>query len=875
MTSKNYGPGASGYLDPSQRNWETTVYQAAKPILDKELNFIQDVSQDAALTLQRRSFPSGWVSDDFLNNVDSGLFIGEYLVNNMALVPPLWAHVNGWLFPVTNTGINDGNNVIDLGVCPAGVGSKSNDLVILEVWRRLIPAGPSTTGKSPTGRIWLNGNVKIASADDLTLNPPDDILDGAVGSETTKRVQIQYRLRTINTIDLFTYNFGMNAPTVIANTVPASPAAPDGVPSTEAFTYVNQSFNGDPGLWIAGDGNPANSLGTVDGFMYAIPLMAVFRRNTSPFDRNTNQNGGVAYPGTSDRPDNFWCDIIEARDILDLRNGVAPTGWDINEVLQKNTNFLFDNVNQTEIGETTIGGGTDGHTVMWADEIGVSNANGGDGVITGDTPGAEFIGEFDAVRRVFSDRATYETIVLKFLPNSVGVSPGGATWTVGTTITISPSALPIFPYAAFNWSSFAPSEVSIQDVVRTVFAGDTAGQISFNASANFQIQGLGGVPQGSITLTIRSLTDGTNTATNEPLFVTLLVAYPPGVGLSKTGTNSFADNPNIPTQNGIYINNPAQLPASAPILFNGLGWNFNFPNREVRLEYVTVAHDYSYRPGTDALNYVFYVPERPIDGSVSVTVNGSPYVGSITVDQYTITLDPVFVGGENVVFNYSTSRALPQNDEQLTIYYEARLPQTIREFLLPVSLDLTSKYVAQHMFVLTAGSGAENPAYPFPSGYVQTGGVYPSSGGTFSGDHELDGDLRVSITTLYTDTGFMQLPVNVPVVPSPNGVSFGRTPGDADIEGRTYYKTASGYGFLAVGSALSDPKKHKNVLPMLCEIPSDNLFGFKGQFVLVLLSRWSEFDDSNKVGFVADLAQNFTTASVYRLKGNLLNNRRV
>lgn len=875
MTSKNYGPGASGYLDPSQRNWETTVYQAAKPILDKELNFIQDVGQDAALTLQRRSFPSGWISDDFLNNVDAGLFIGEYLTGNMAQVPPLWAHVNGWTFPVAYTNDNTGGNVIDLGVCPAGIGSKSDDLVILEVWRRLIPAGPSTTGKSPTGRIWLNGNVKIAAADDLTLNPADDILDGAVGAETTKRVQIQYRLRTINTIDIFTYNFGMNAPTVIANTVPASPAAPDGVASTEAFTYVNQSFNGDPGLWVAGDGNPANSLGTVDGFMYAIPLMMVFRRNTSAFDRNTNQNGGVVYPNPSDRPDNFWSDIIEARDIYDLRNGVAPTGWDVNEVLQKNTNFLLDNVNQTEVGTTTIGGGQDGHTVMWADEIGVSNANGGDGVITGDTPGAEFIGEFDAVRRVYSDRAVYETIVLKFLPNSVGVSPGGANWTNGTTITISPSALPIWPYAAFNWSSFAPSEVTILDVVRTVFAGDTGGQIAFNASANFQIQGLGGVPQGAITLTIRSLTDGTNTATNEPLFVTLLVAYPPGVGLSKTGTAEFADNGNIPTQGGVYINNPAQLPAAGPIFYSALTHGFNFPNREIRLEYETLAHTFSYRPGTDPANNVFYLPERPIDGTVTITVNAVPYVGGIAVDQYTITLDPVFAGGENVVFTYQSVRALPQNDEQLTLYYEARLPQTVREFLLPTTLDLTSKYVAQSMFVLTAGSGADGAAYPFPSGYVQSGGVYPSSGGTFSGDHELDGDLRVSLTTLYTDTGFMQLPVNVPVVPSPNGVSFNRAPGDSDIEGRTFYKQANGYGFLAVGSALSDPKKHKNVLPMLCEIPGDNAFGFKGQLVLVLLSRWGEFDDTNKVGFVSDLAQNFTTASVYRLKGNLLSNRRV
>jgi hypothetical protein len=874
MTTKNYGAGASGYLDPSGRSFETTVYQAAKPVLDKELNFIQDVSQDMSLMLQRKSFPSGWISDDFLNKTASGLYNAQVLTANIVQTPALCASVNGWVVNVTNTAINNGLNNIDLGACPSGVAAKSSDLVILEVWRRLIPAAPTTTGKSSGGRIWRNGNVKVPSADDLTLNYADDLLDGNVGAETTKRVQIQYRLRTINNIDIFTYAFGINSPSVVARSVPASAAAPDG--SATLFTFSNQAANGDPGLWRAGDGDPANTLGTVDGYMYALPLMVVFRRNTTAYARNTNQNGGVTYPTTSTRPDNYWSDIIESKDLLDLRTGVAPTGWDLNEVLQKNVNLLFDNENQTEVSAITPGGGSHGHTVMWADEIGISNANGGDGTTTGSTPGGTLVGEFDAVRRNFSDRAVYELVVLRFDPNSAGVSPGGATWTTSTTITISPSSLPIWPYASpLNWSSRAPSGVSIVDLHRAVYVGSSGGQIALNAQTHFQVSGLGAVPQGSITVSIRSLTDGTNTATNETLYLTLLVAYPPGVGLSKTPTKVFSNNAGIPTVSGVFINNPAQLPAGSPILYSSLVTpTINAANREVLLEYTTLSHTFSYRPGGGTGNNIFYLPERPVAGTVSVTVNGSPYGGSITVDQYTITLDTPITSGADIVFTYQSRRALPQNGEQLTVYYETRQPQTVREALLPASLSLTSKLVAQHMFVLTAGSGAVGPAYPWPLGYVQTGGVYPGSGGTFAGDHELDGDLRVSITTLYTDTGLMQLPINVPVVPAPNAVTFGRAPGDADIEGRTYYKTATGYGFLGVSSSLSDPKKHKNVRPMLCELPSDGPFGFRGQLVLVLLSRWSIFDANNEVGFVSSLASNYTTASVFRLKGNLLSNRR-
>ena len=81
------------------------------------------------------------------------------------------------------------------------------------------------------------------------------------------------------------------------------------------FPYTSQSAAGDPGLWRAGDGVPTNTLGTVDGYMYALPLMAVVRRNTAAFDRNSNHNGGVASPGPSDRPDGLFYDIVDARDI--------------------------------------------------------------------------------------------------------------------------------------------------------------------------------------------------------------------------------------------------------------------------------------------------------------------------------------------------------------------------------------------------------------------------------------------------------------------------------------------------------------------------------------------------------------------------------
>lgn len=874
MVTKNYGPGASGYLDPEGRNWETTVYQASKPILDKELNLAQDAEQNAIRVLGRRTYPSGWLSDNFLNSSVSDLVDPSSPVANILKTPLLWAAVNGWVIQVTDTNDNTGLNKINLGASPAGVGTKRTDFVILEVWRRLLPAAPTTTGKSGGGLIWRNGNVKIASVDDLTLNYADDTLDGAVGAETTKRVQIQYRLRVISGIDLYTYPLGMDDPTLVARSVPASAAAPDGV--STVYPYVNQSANGDQGLWVAGNGDPSNTLGTVDGYMYAIPLCAVFRRNTSAFARNTNQNGGVASPGPSDRPDRLFYDIVAPSDVYDMRQGTSPSGWDLTEVAQKNMNFLFDNVIQTEIGTTVNGGGVNGHTVMWAAEIGISNANGGDGTITGDTPGADFIGEFDAARRTFSDKVIYETVVLRYTP-SMG-SGGGSTWGSGDVISITPSALPIWPYSSFNWAASAPSGVSFVNIARVVQIGESTGQKSkdLTSSGLWKAVGLGGVPQGTVAFTVASGVDA-----SAPIYITIVIAYPPGVGLTKTPSTIYADNSTVPSVQGVFINNPGQLPSSAPIYYSALSTpTFKKAQREVTLTYRTVNHVINYWTTTAAPTPTdtIYLPDRAVGGTISMTISGSPYGGPITLssDGYSFAITPTSIGAGNaVVITYQSLRPLPKNGEQLTVYYETRMPQTIRSGVLGTSLQLTPRVAPNTLYTITSGSGSDGEAYPFPTQYVQVGGVYPGSGGSFTGDHEMDGDLRVSTPSVFVDTGFMQLMSHIPVVPSPEAFTFTRSSMNVDVEGRSFFPTISGgYKPFALAEVLSDPKKHKNVLPILCELTVDGPVGKKGQLVLVVLSRWAVFDDSNSILFDQNAVNNTSTASIYRLKGNLLSNRR-
>jgi len=856
--TKNLGPGVSGYDIPDGRAWETVAFQAGKPVLDRELNLSQDVDGGAAQAVLKRSTPSGWLADDYLLTSDAvgAIFTPIAVADTVEIPNDILAHVNGWLVKVRHTNAT-GSNQLDLGVSPSGVGAQRTDIVFLEVWRRLISASPDTTGKSASGRIWQEGNVKTDPANDLVLNYPDDILDTNVGAETTKRVQIQYRLRVFNGIDVFAFPYALDDPSLLANSVPPDAATPDGTPT--AFPYVNQSSNGDPGLWIAGDGNPANTLGTVDGYMYAVPLFGVFRRNDNAFDRLTNHNGGVASPGPSDRPDGLFYDMIVAEDLVDLRLGVTPDGWSLPELLEKNTNFLFDNVLKTEIGDTSpSGGGYRGTTVFMANEIGVLP---GDGTITGDTTAGYFAGQFDATRRRFSDRSIYEVITV------VVNAPGGG-WVPGSTVQVDPTALAIYPYPPFNWASRAPADVLFMDVLQVQWTGAAPGAATALAT-DYNVVNLGAAPILPLDITINTVPAGPPAPSTEPIHVTLVVGYPTGVGLSHTPIDDFGAG-------SFYVNNPAQLPALPLVNFGSFAVQaLDYPHREVHLEYETLAISYSFAADTEAPTSTVYLPERA-QSVTAVLVNAAPVAAVLDATGRVLTLAGPTAPGDGVQVDYTALRPLPQNDEQMTIYFRTAVPQTARNALLSGSIKVVPKITNTKMFALTVGSGSQDEGYPFATSYVQTGGVFPSNTHTYSGESEMSGRAEISVADFDAQTGLLSLPIYVPMVASPEALEFTRGLGDIDVEGRTYFKTVpAGYIPNAYAQDLSDPDKHKDVFPILAELAEDTPLGHRGQLVLVLLIRWAIFDDTNGVFFDADLNNNTTTAAVFRIKGNLLNKRQV
>jgi hypothetical protein len=867
MGQKYFGPAVSGYLNPDGRSFETTVFEAGKPVLDRELNLSQDLDSGFALGVARGLAASGWLTDSHVNSSEpvSSLLVTSSTANTLELANGIQALVNGWNINVsyTNSGVS---NILPVGAGPAGNGAKRTDLVILEVWRTLV--GPSSgTGKSAGSRFWRNGNVKIDPLDDAALNYDDDSLDPILGTETTRRVQIQYRLRVVQDVDLFSYPMGIDDPSVVANSVPADAAHPEGVAT--AFVYISQSANGDPGLWLAGNGIPTNTLGTVDGYMYAIPLVALFRRNTTAFDRDLNQNGGVSFAGPSDRPDGLFCDLIDIRDVADLRRATSLKGWNYQEVAERNLGFLLDNTLKTEWTTTPIGGGTDGHTVLWADEVG--NA---------DMPGATLIGTPDCTRRFFSDRPIYEVMTVKLDPATdfTWYAPGP-----NTTITLNPAAISQWPFpGTIGWLANAPSGTRIIDVLRARVQGTIAPLMALDVGEPcngdptiipchvVNTQGLGDFPPAIVQLEL--LPPGGLTI--ECLYVDLLVAYPPGQGLAKTPTADY-------TAASFSVNNP--LAWLDPLLDYDSMQNqaFDYAHRELQLQYLTTNQTFTCSTETTAAQMVYYLPERA-QALVSVIVDGAgpPVAATLDTSGRVVTLGASPGPGHILTFAYTAVRPIPQTPSvlQFTIYYEARAPQTIHNSLLGTSQTLVPRWISPYLYVITAGPASQGVGYPYPYAYVQTGGVIkhqPTGGpdhGGFGGEYELDGSTEVYVSDFNANTGFLKVPVALPYVPNPESVTLTRSLGDADIEGRSFFPSfAAGYVPNAYGPSLSDSRVHKVLLPVLMETV-DDLLAPKGTLLLVNFLRWAAFDSENSIKYLGP-PDNTTIASVFRVAGNLINRR--
>jgi len=363
----------------------------------------------------------------------------------------------------TVTAASNGTDTVTVKAATPGAAGNSitlatSDATAFVLSGATLAGGSDTANKPAQDKIYRHGNVDSPSG--VWLD--DDIEDTVVDAETTKRVQVQYRLRTTGqtiAVNHKTQPEGFSNTAILAQGAEASPVA--GYPFVAADLSSTSSNSSavaydreDSGLWVAGDGSStaASALGTVDGFVYAIPVCFVFRRNNSynggagsGWDPQTNANGGlpsthtgftnpqvgVIAVGESDRPDGAFSDAINSRDLLDLRRHVAAMGFDFAAELQFQMQSLLDGQTATwavdASDKQTLGSGSGDVSTKFlvCNQIGRDTTHGGNNPTSGSTTRGDTIRNFDHVARRFADQAVVERVVFEFVPSyDSGTYPG-------------------------------------------------------------------------------------------------------------------------------------------------------------------------------------------------------------------------------------------------------------------------------------------------------------------------------------------------------------------------------------------------------------------------------------------------------------------
>lgn len=201
------------------------------------------------------------------------------------------------------------------------------------------------------GRIYPEGNVLSGAEEYL----PENIIDPQVGVETTKRVQIQYRVRIAEGVDPYIYTEAGIGHDFVHSLGP-------NLNSTDAgsYSYVNSGEeNGDYGLWKARCRN------TYDGYSWAIPMFFVTRRNSAAFNVDSNINGSTDFNLGAIRPDGLTYSQIVTDDVVDIRRQVIIQSYSY--FLEKNLEKVLSNTLYTNMSDKDQQGLQYGSTMMMAD----------------------------------------------------------------------------------------------------------------------------------------------------------------------------------------------------------------------------------------------------------------------------------------------------------------------------------------------------------------------------------------------------------------------------------------------------------------------------------------------------------------------------
>lgn len=289
--------GFSRILSPMNRNFSMVAFQQAKPAMDSELNLSQQIQNKARADILRALLSPGILSMNLTTGVTDR--------RNVLRISGAIANVNGWLVYLNGQNRSDAMSDIVFPVAPNS-GSRE-DLAFLECWFEEV--APSGSPEDDDENVYRYGGIASGTL-------ANDLLDSVAGAETTRRIQLRWNIRTVTDVNFTSYPKGVdNGDRVKARA---------GAQSDTNYTFGSVGN----GLYRAGDGSEAacTTLKCVDGYVYALPLFQVHRRNQTAYDATDNKEGAPAYSSGTVIPSGLYHDVIAAQDVTPLWQRAQPYG---------------------------------------------------------------------------------------------------------------------------------------------------------------------------------------------------------------------------------------------------------------------------------------------------------------------------------------------------------------------------------------------------------------------------------------------------------------------------------------------------------------------------------------------------------------------
>jgi hypothetical protein len=301
------GSSLSRILRAENHSYDMVVARQGEPLLDSELNLMQQIVGDKLDRFVQQMALTGWTKapgyplsrtgNDLVSDANVQWNAGS---STLTFNQDAWLVAKGHFIHITNPDIlaPAGGFQVNIADPAPAVGTTREDLLFVEFWFEEI--GPDGIGltDSASRSILKEGAVGNGIYPQSDVN--ESLVDPLLNIETTRRVQLRWRIRVAastgapvgGVISMFpTYAWGLTSNTGTPNTAinaqGANTAAVSGYPfyvvESPGGLHDSSSSPSSPPylLWRTATPvdikNSASALKTVDGYSYAVPMLKLIR----------------------------------------------------------------------------------------------------------------------------------------------------------------------------------------------------------------------------------------------------------------------------------------------------------------------------------------------------------------------------------------------------------------------------------------------------------------------------------------------------------------------------------------------------------------------------------------------------------------------